>query len=85
LKKLFEKSYSFDIKMLAFLLIATSSTTPGVMVNERIFSDDEAQAFVDQHNWWRNQAALGLLSGGRKASQMPRVFWDSDLADHSKA
>jgi len=71
--------------MLALLLIATSATTPGILLNERTFSDDEAQAFVDQHNWWRNQAALGLLSGGRKASQMPRVFWDLELADHSKA
>jgi len=68
-----------------FLLISIALRRAGVMVNERTFSDDEEQAFVDQHNWWRNQAALGLLNYGRKASQMPRVFYDSELARNSKA
>merc|ERR1719357_866695 len=61
------------------------SDEPGSKIScDRILSDEEKQGFVDRHNHWRNQAALGTFNPKTKASQMPRVFWDSELAEHSK-
>merc|ERR1719357_602631 len=61
------------------------SDQPGSKIScDRILSDEEKQGFVDRHNHWRNQAALGTFNPKTKASQMPRVFWDSELAEHSK-
>jgi len=61
------------------------SDEPGSKIScDRILSDEEKQGFVDRHNHWRNLAALGTFNSKTKASQMPRVFWDSELAEHSK-
>jgi len=69
---------------LAFGSIVEPRRRIGQISNDRILSDDEKEAFVRRHNHWRNQAALGTFYPETKASQMPRVFWDSELAEHSK-
>merc|ERR1719238_1679728 len=58
--------------------------TPGELGRIIDLTPEQKQEFVDQHNDWRNRAALGQLNGGKKAKQMPRMFWDEEIADHAK-
>lgn len=57
---------------------------PGELGQIIDLTPEQKQEFVDVHNWWRNEAALGNLNGGKKGKQMPKLYWDDELADHAK-
>jgi len=54
------------------------------VANARELNDQERQAILDAHNQWRNDAALGNLNGGKKATKMQKMYWDLELEEHSK-
>lgn len=61
---------------------------PGIWSHRRathhILTDAQRKMFVDAHNQWRNRAALGHLTNGKKAEGMPRMYWDYELEAHAK-